>query len=80
MNTSATSPMLCAHCGRPMLSSVQAGGRLYHYECTQSPYAHPPSYGRPASCGVVYVCPEKDIECGDRPKNWCVGCPKRSLK
>lgn len=22
----------------------------------------------------VYVCPEKDIVCGDNPKGWCAGC------
>lgn len=27
--------------------------------------------------GVVYVCPERDIECGDWPANWCATCPKK---
>ena len=26
---------------------------------------------------TVYVCFDKDIECGDIPANWCVTCPKR---
>jgi hypothetical protein len=28
---------------------------------------------------TVYVCSEKDIECGDRPQNWCLACPRRGL-
>ena len=30
--------------------------------------------------GVVYVCPVRDIECGDRADNWCQECPKRPAK
>lgn len=41
-STSTVGPMLCAHCGRPMASSVQVGGMMYHAECTQSPYAASP--------------------------------------
>ena len=26
---------------------------------------------------TVYVCFDKDIECGEIPANWCVTCPKR---
>lgn len=26
---------------------------------------------------TVYVCFDRDIECGDRPANWCATCPKR---
>lgn len=26
---------------------------------------------------VVYVCPERDIECGAFERNWCEQCPKR---
>lgn len=26
---------------------------------------------------TVCVCPHKDIECGDKPTNWCQECPKR---
>lgn len=29
-------------------------------------------------CGVVYVCPDKDIVCGDAPARWCATCPKRA--
>jgi hypothetical protein len=25
---------------------------------------------------TTYVCPRKDIVCGDRPENWCASCPK----
>lgn len=28
---------------------------------------------------MVYVCAEKDIECGDYAANWCSVCPKRGL-
>lgn len=28
---------------------------------------------------TLYVCWDKDIECGDRPQGWCLGCPKRGL-
>ncbi len=24
---------------------------------------------------MEYVCPEKDIVCGNRADNWCVDCP-----
>ena len=24
---------------------------------------------------ITYVCPSKDIVCGDRPANWCATCP-----
>ncbi len=27
---------------------------------------------------VVRVCPDKDVDCGDAPSNWCPSCPKRS--
>lgn len=27
---------------------------------------------------AVYVCPERDIECGSRTANWCQSCPKRA--
>lgn len=27
--------------------------------------------------GTVYVCQERDIECGDFERNWCKRCPKR---
>lgn len=76
MNTSTAGPMLCAHCGRPMRASVQVGGLFYHYECTESPYAGRPSYAQTRR-GVVYVCPLKDIECGDTPASWCRSCPKK---
>jgi hypothetical protein len=26
----------------------------------------------------VFVCPIRDIDCGDRPANWCDTCPKRA--
>jgi len=26
---------------------------------------------------MIYVCPEKDIECGIRPENWCTACTLR---
>jgi len=26
---------------------------------------------------TVYVCAERDIECGDRAEGWCSTCPKR---
>jgi hypothetical protein len=26
---------------------------------------------------IVYVCPERDIECGDNKTAWCATCPKR---
>jgi hypothetical protein len=26
---------------------------------------------------TVYVCPDRDIECGSYPLNWCAKCPKR---
>ena len=29
---------------------------------------------------MTYVCPIKDIVCGDRPENWCKTCPKRTMK
>lgn len=29
--------MLCAYCGRPMLSSVLINGNAYHLECTRGP-------------------------------------------
>lgn len=29
---------------------------------------------------MTYVCPIKDIVCGDRPENWCKTCPKRTAK
>lgn len=29
--------------------------------------------------GTVFVCPLKDIECGDREANWCIKCPRRGL-
>ena len=29
------------------------------------------------SDSMVYVCPTRDIECGDRAGNWCATCPKR---
>ena len=29
------------------------------------------------SSATVYVCPERDIECGSRAANWCATCPKR---
>ena len=25
---------------------------------------------------TVYVCFDKDIECGQNPQNWCLTCPK----
>ena len=31
------------------------------------------------SGGVTYVCPNKDIVCGDLERNWCAVCPKRKL-
>jgi hypothetical protein len=34
------------------------------------------SYGPPRS-RPVYLCPDKDIECGEHPKAWCNSCPKR---
>jgi hypothetical protein len=27
---------------------------------------------------AVYVCRDRDIECGDRPANWCAECPKKN--
>lgn len=30
----------------------------------------------PVPSQVVYVCPERDIECGPFPKSWCATCPK----
>lgn len=26
---------------------------------------------------TVYVCPERDIECGRNPASWCATCPQR---
>lgn len=26
---------------------------------------------------TVYVCPTRDIECGDNVASWCAACPKR---
>lgn len=26
---------------------------------------------------TVYVCAERDIDCGDSPAGWCLACPKR---
>lgn len=26
---------------------------------------------------TVYVCPSRDIECGDDPRNWCFTCPQQ---
>lgn len=26
---------------------------------------------------MIYVCPDRDIECGQRPANWCEKCPQR---
>ena len=28
---------------------------------------------------TVYVCPERDIECGRRAANWCATCPQRAV-
>ena len=25
---------------------------------------------------TVYVCPTRDIECGDMPERWCFTCPQ----
>ena len=30
------------------------------------------------NAAVVYVCPDKDIECGQYEKNWCAVCPQRA--
>lgn len=27
---------------------------------------------------TVYVCPDRDIECGSRPASWCSACPLRA--
>lgn len=27
---------------------------------------------------AVYVCRDRDCECGDNPLNWCDGCPKQN--
>ncbi len=27
---------------------------------------------------IVHVCPERDIECGDKPALWCRECPKNA--
>lgn len=27
------------------------------------------------NAGVVYCCPTRDIECGQRPEQWCERCP-----
>lgn len=29
--------------------------------------------------GVVYVCPDRDIECGGREDRWCATCPQRRV-
>lgn len=26
---------------------------------------------------TVYVCPTRDIECGDNPAHWCHTCPQQ---
>ena len=40
IGSAGTTP-LCAHCGRPVLAMAAYGnaGEVYHFECTQSPYA-----------------------------------------
>ena len=51
-----TGAMLCAHCGRPMLTSVFVGGMSYHPECTQPPariYEPAPQYPWPAGPAVT---------------------------
>jgi hypothetical protein len=37
----------------------------------ESPNLHKPD------SSAVYVCPERDIECGNRESAWCMACPKR---
>ena len=27
--------------------------------------------------GQVHVCPDRDVECGSNPSNWCWSCPQR---
>lgn len=27
---------------------------------------------------MEYICPSKDILCGDLPQNWCAQCPRRA--
>lgn len=29
---------------------------------------------------TVHVCQTRDIECGDRPQNWCKSCPKADVQ
>lgn len=29
---------------------------------------------------TVYVCAEKDHECGSNPASWCQGCPMHNLR
>ena len=37
MNTSATTALHCAQCGRPVLTFVWVGNLVYHPECTHGP-------------------------------------------
>ena len=58
--TAGTGAMLCMSCGRPMLTSVQVGGQLYHEECTRGPGWQQPTYTPPPLPVRHYTVPMDD--------------------
>jgi hypothetical protein len=56
-----------AYWDRIRQTAIEAWNRRASLEATSS---------APRGESTVYVCPEKDIVCGNRPKNWCDSCPQ----